>query len=150
MRNELKQFLLATAIALILPCGVAHGEGAGIEWDILNKESLALESSGNYARGILVAEKALEVAEKNVGPNHPDTATSLNNLASLYDDQGEYVKAEPLYKRSLEIREKVLGPNHPDVAVSLNNLAYLYRATNRAGEAAALEERAAKIRAIKR
>ena len=53
-------------------------------------------------------------------------ATSLNNLAALYDTQGDYAKAEPLYKRSLAIWEKALGPDHPDVATSLNNLALLY------------------------
>ena len=53
-------------------------------------------------------------------------ATSLNNLASLYNDQGDYTKAEPLYKRSLAIREKALGSDHPDVAISLNNLAMFY------------------------
>ncbi|MFN3920758.1 MAG: tetratricopeptide repeat protein, partial [Methylohalobius sp.] len=39
----------------------------------------------------------MEVAEKNVGPNHPDVATSLNNLALLYYAQGQYALAEPLY-----------------------------------------------------
>ncbi len=61
-----------------------------------------------------------------VRPEHPDTATSLNNLALLYDSQGKYEQAEPLYQRALHIREQVLGPEHPDTAQSLNNLAALY------------------------
>ena len=61
-----------------------------------------------------------------MGPEHPNTATSLNNLALLYEAQGSYAQAEPLYKRALAIREKVLGPEHPDTAQSLNNLAGLY------------------------
>ena len=77
-------------------------------------------------------------------------ATSLNNLAQLYDTQGDYAKAEPLYKRSLSILEKALGPEHPYVAKSLNNLAALYRATTRNMLAEPLEQRAAKIRAGKR
>jgi tetratricopeptide (TPR) repeat protein len=77
-------------------------------------------------------------------------ATSLNNLAALYQTQGDYAKAEPLYKRSLAIWEKALGPDHPNVATSLENLAKLYRATKRNAEAEALENRAARIRAIKR
>ena len=39
-----------------------------------------------------------------LGPNHPDVATSLNNLARLYYAHGRYAEAEPLYKRSLGIR----------------------------------------------
>jgi hypothetical protein len=57
------------------------------------------------------------------GPNHPDVALLLNNLAELYRIQGHYGDAEPLDKRSLAIREETLDPDHPDVAQSLNNLA---------------------------
>ena len=70
-------------------------------------------------------KRLLEILQKVLGHEHPDTATSLNNLAMLYDHMGDYAKAEPLYKEALEIRQKVLGPDHPDTARSLNNLAYL-------------------------
>ena len=41
-------------------------------------------------------------------------ATSLNNLADLYQSMGRYAEAEPLYRRSLEIREKrSSGPTTP-------------------------------------
>jgi Tfp pilus assembly protein PilF len=88
--------------------------------------------------------------EKALGPDHPDVAASLNNLAMLYDTQGNYDKAEPFYKRSLAIVEKALGPAHPKVATSLENVAVMYRKMKRDGEASVLEERAARIRAIKR
>ena len=67
-----------------------------------------------------------QLREEVLGPMHPDTATSLNNLAILYDNQGKYDDAEPLYKRALAVTEEVLGPMHPDTATSLNNLAVLY------------------------
>ena len=81
-----------------------------------------------------------------LGPEHPDTATTLNNLAGLYQAQGAYAQAEPLYKRALAIREKVLGPDHPDTATSLNNLAVLYRAQGAYAEAEPLYQRALAIR----
>ena len=129
---------------------IVPAQGAGIEWDTLNQERMDLFRAGEHDRAAVVAQKALQVAEQNVGPDHPDVATSLNNLAGLYFTQGDYAKAEPLHKRALAIREKALGPDHPDVATSLENLAILYRATKRNTEAEALEARAAKIRAIKR
>ncbi len=110
-------------------------QGAGIEWDILNQEVMDLYRAGKYDLAVVVAKKALEVAEENVGPNHLDVAQSLNNLAVLYKTQGQYAKAEPLFKRSLAIAEKALGPNHPDVASSLNNLAGLYRGQGQYAEA---------------
>jgi len=140
-------------LAVTLLCGVSspvHGQGAGTEWETLNQEVMELYRSGKYERAIVLAKKTIEVAEQNVGPDHPSVATSLNNLAEIYRTQGDYAKAEPLYKRSLSIKEKALGPDHPSVATSLENLAGLYRATKRTAEADALEERAARIRAIKR
>ena len=95
---------------------------AGGEWDKLIQEANQLYRAGNYPGAVEVAKKALEVAEKSLGPDHPDVATSLNNLAELYRTQGQYAQAEPLYKRSLAISEKSLGPDHPDVAtVKLGN-----------------------------
>ena len=73
-----------------------------------------------------MAERALAITEKALGPDHLAVATGISNLAALYDVLGDYHKAEPLYKRSLAIREKALGPDHPDVARNLNNLAELY------------------------
>ncbi len=82
-----------------------------------------------------------------MGAEHPGVATSLNNLAALYQAQGRYGDAEPLYKRSLAIREKALGAEHPDVAQSLENYAALLRKTGRDAAAAKLEARAKAIRA---
>ena len=81
-----------------------------------------------------------------LGPDHPDTALSLNNLAVLYDSQGKLTEAEPLYRRALEIRERVLGPDHPDTALSLNNLAVLYQVQGKLTEAEPLYRRALEIR----
>lgn len=92
-------------------------------------------------KAVVLGKKALKVAEEIVGPDHPSVATSLNNLAALYETQGHYAQAEPLYKRALQIHEKALGPDHPRVATSLNNLSALYRATGRILEAQELEKR---------
>jgi len=70
--------------------------------------------------------RALAIRERVLGPDHPDTSHSLNNLAALYDNQGKYEQAEPLYQRALAIRERVLGAEHPDTALSLYWLAFIY------------------------
>jgi CHAT domain-containing protein len=61
-----------------------------------------------------------------LGEQHPSVATSLNNLAGLYESQGRYDQAEPLLRQALEMRKRLLGEQHPSVATSLNNLAALY------------------------
>jgi TonB family protein len=118
----------------------------GTEWETLTKESQELYRTGNYQHALVLAEKALEVAEKAVGPNHPSVATSLNILAALHYAQGRYVQAEPLYKRSLAIREKILGPDHPEVAATLNNLAALYQTQGKYVQAEPLYKRSLAIR----
>ena len=73
-------------------------------------------------------------------------ATSLNNLAGLYDSQGKYAEAEPLYKRALKIAEKALGKDHPHVAFMLENMAKCYREMGKKNKAEKLEARAKEIR----
>ena len=104
-----------------------------------------LDDEGRYAEAEPLYKRSLAILEKALGPEHPDVAQSLNNLAELYRQQGRYADAEPLYKRSLAIREKALGPEHPDVAQSLNNLAALYLQQQRTSESYALNRRAIDI-----
>jgi tetratricopeptide (TPR) repeat protein len=78
---------------------------------------------GDYSKAEPLLREALEVRRKVLGPEHPDTAQSLNNLAALYWTMSDYRKAEPLFKETLAILHKVLGPKDPDTASSLNNLA---------------------------
>jgi tetratricopeptide (TPR) repeat protein len=112
----------------------------------LNERAFELYKAGLYSEAISLAQRTLALVEKALGPDHPDVATSLNNLADLYRAQGRYADAEPLYKRSLAIHEKVLGPDHPNVALSLNNLAGLYLTQGRYAEAIPLAQRALTIR----
>ena len=87
------------------------------------RQGAALYQAGRYAEAITFWQRALELGEREFGPNHPQTATFFNNLAELYRAQGNYAKVEPLHKRALAIREKALGAEHPAMATSLNNLA---------------------------
>ncbi len=123
--------------------GPEHGSAdAAAEADALSRKVEALYRSGRYAEAIVLAEKAIALREKALGPEHPDTAKSLNNLAELYYWMGAYAKAEPLYRRALAIFEKVLGPEHPLTATSLNNLAELYREMGAYAKAEPLYQRA--------
>ena len=121
---------------------------ARIEAEIarLNQQVVQLYGQGRYGEADIVAKRSLDLTEKKLGPDHPDTATNLNNLALLYQAQGAYAAAAPLHKRALAIREKALGPDHSDTAESINNLAELYRAQGDYAAAAPLHKRALAIR----
>ena len=85
---------------------------------------------------------ALATCEKGLGPDHPDTATSLTNLARLLPARGDLAGSVLLHCRALAIREKALGPNHSDTATTLDNLARLLRRLGSLAEAAPLTRRA--------
>src|SRR5260221_14137851 len=107
------------ALALLGDDGATGQESDVAPADALKRQVNQLYRERRYGDAILVAKEELDLREKALGPEHPDVATSLNNLAELYLDHSRYAKAEPLLKRSLAICEKTLGPKHPDVATSL-------------------------------
>ena len=59
-------------------------------------------------------EQALAARERVLGPDHPDTLHSRNNLALAYQEAGRLDEAIPLLEQTLAARERVLGPDHPD------------------------------------
>lgn len=116
---------------------------------IQNQEVGDLLGAREYERAVVVAQKALEIAEKKVGTDHLLVASRLEDLALLYDpmilgnpiiliehkslENLEQVIAQavarviPLWERALSIREKAQGPDHPDLAIRLSILALLYQ-----------------------
>jgi tetratricopeptide (TPR) repeat protein len=116
------QNVLACA-ALIEEWSMGFPEAA----QLFNSAGDYLAESAQYEQAGPLLQRALAIRERVLGPQHPSTAVSLFNLASLYDAQGKYEQAEPLYQRALMIRERVLGPEHRNTATSLNNLALLYQ-----------------------
>jgi tetratricopeptide (TPR) repeat protein len=102
---------------------------------------------GLYAEDMHWAERCKKQVEARLGPDHPATAASLNNLAGLYYSMGRYSEAEPLLdEKSLEITEAKLGADHPATAASLNNLAGLYHSMGRYSDAEPLYRRSLAIR----
>ncbi|MDE6889540.1 MAG: tetratricopeptide repeat protein, partial [Eubacterium sp.] len=98
-----------------------------------------------YKKAERLYEKSLRISERVLGEEHPDTATSYNNLAFVYESQGEYRKAEELYKKSLGIRERVLGKEHPSTAINYNNLAGVYMRQGKYRKAEELYEKSLRI-----
>ena len=70
-----------------------------------------LLEKGDYTGAEPLRRRGLESSERVLGPQHPDTLTSLNNMAFLLNRKGDYVGVEPLYRRALETSERVLGPD---------------------------------------
>jgi hypothetical protein len=65
--------------------------------------------------------------ERALGPEHPEVAIALRNLAVIHHCRREYERAEELYRRGLDIREKAFGPAHPATRRSRQEYAQLLR-----------------------
>jgi tetratricopeptide (TPR) repeat protein len=79
-------------------------------------------AQGDYAAARSYYEHALAIREQALGPTHPDTAQSLNNLAMLLYDQDQLDQAVPLVERAVAISMERLGASHPDTKRTLGSL----------------------------
>ncbi|OLL15356.1 tetratricopeptide repeat protein [Actinomyces oris] len=108
--------------------------------------SSKLAETLEYATGLGMSQIALTLTDSvtqacdALGPDHPDTLASRNNLAGTYRDAGRLDKAIALYEQTLEDSVRVLGTDHPGTLTSRFNLAGAYRASGRLEEAIALYE----------
>ena len=105
-----------------------------------------LECVAEYDKAKELYKKALEISEGILGEEHPETATSYNNLAEIYVRKGEYDNAEELHKKSLEIREGIWGEEHPATATGYNNLACVYMLQEKYDKAEKLYKKSLAIR----
>jgi tetratricopeptide (TPR) repeat protein len=64
--------------------------------DALNEKAEQLYKQGRYADALPLAQRVMEIREKVLGPEHTDTAESLNDLAGLYYSPGGYPKGRLL------------------------------------------------------
>jgi hypothetical protein len=88
--------------------------------------------------------QVIETTKRVLGEEHPDTLTSMANLALTYSDQGRWTEAEELQVQVIEMRKRVLGAEHPDTLTSMANLASTYRNQGRWKEAEQLQMQAVK------
>ncbi len=139
-------YLILFQLVTFINAQEQSGSPEELRWSQLGNQVNLLYRQGRYEEAAQLGEEAVKIAEQIFGPDHPNLATSLNNLALVYDTQREYTKAEDFYQRSLAIDEKRLGKDHPHVATSLNNLACLYAVQGAYDKAEPLYQRALAIR----
>ena len=96
----------------------------------LNDLGLALLNVKPAAAAALF-RRAMAINERTLGPRHPETATTLNNLANSLGEPGP---AEPLLRRALAIFTATLGPGHERTGIATSNLAEAVAALGRDAE----------------
>lgn len=101
------------------------------EADRLAKEVERLADEARYGRALELALTVLGIREKELGPDHPKTATALSDVAALRVYLGDSVEAEPLIRRAVAIFEKTAADADPiELADARSNLSSLLLAKN--------------------
>ncbi len=95
---------------------------------LLNAIGESMQSLGVYDHGVRVHTSALKIRMRELGEEHPDTMTSMANLAALHFQAGNQAEALRLFIRSAALRTKILGEEHPDTLKSMNDLSVGYGA----------------------
>lgn len=93
---------------------------------------------GLYEASLVQQEQALAIRQRVLGADHPDSLSSMADLASLLAAQGKLEQAETLHRQALAKSREILGEQHTDTLTSINNLAVLLQDLGKLDEAETL------------
>ena len=96
------------------------------------------ESLGLSKDALPLSERALKLRRENLGPDHPDTLTSIDDVSEVLRSLGKLADAEAYARESLATRRRTLGDDHRDTTLSMNNLGLLLQQEGKLDEAAAV------------
>ncbi|KIX05938.1 uncharacterized protein Z518_03912 [Rhinocladiella mackenziei CBS 650.93] len=147
--NSLGYSHLADLTAHALRLGYVSGSRGeimeGLTGDRLGKAWLIAELLTQQVQ-LLAADQmymlALAGYEKELGPDHTSTLSTVNNLGNLYRDRGKLDEAEKMYQRALAGYEKALGADHPSTLNTVTDLGLLYAEQGKLDEAETMYQRA--------
>ena len=107
----------------------------------LNNLAGLLQDQGDFAGARPLLERALAIAERALGPAHPNTNRLRSNLAKVLVSTGSPQEALKFGAAALAAHEAALGPSHPWTADSAGVMAQALEAIGRTGEAVELRQR---------
>jgi tetratricopeptide (TPR) repeat protein len=90
-----------------------------------------------------------DLRRETLGPGHPDTLASMNDLVRCYYRLGEHARALKLREEMVRLRKASLGPDHRDTLESMFNLANSYAAVGLVREALQLHQETLALRKLK-
>ena len=101
--------------------------------------------SGDLKTAEATLRKALEMLEAEAGPEHPETAAGVMNLATVLEARGANEDSLALLERSRQAFTTALGPEHDELALVHTNIAINLTALGRFDDALAEYDRALSI-----
>jgi tetratricopeptide (TPR) repeat protein len=106
-----------------------------LEARLFGIECSVLRDQGRQDEAVDRCARALAVAERSFGPDHPATARALKELAGALDEAHRFGEALDRLARALEVERRVLGEAHPELGVTYNAQGLSLLKTDRHAEA---------------
>ncbi len=130
-----------------IPVLAQYAENEKMEFagELWNSYGYHLHMIADYSGARAAYERGIKIFEENLGKDHQNVATLVNNLGLVMKVQGDLVGSRAAYERALKIFEENLGKDHPNVATLVNNLGGVMSAQGDLAGARAAYERALKI-----
>ncbi len=101
------------------------GDQPAVEASIRQTIGIAYRDLGLLPEAQQQIERALKLRRQALGPQHPDTLISMNELAHTLQETGKYALAEALFNKVLATQIRARGSDHPDTLTTMNNLAIM-------------------------
>lgn len=105
--------------------------------------AVQLANQGRYQEAEALLRRTLQEDREKLGPTHPNTIDTTENLANVLDLLGRRAEGEPLHRFVLATREEKLGVTAPATLRALRNLGINLQNQNKIGEAISVLERGA-------
>jgi tetratricopeptide (TPR) repeat protein len=118
----------------------AFADHPAVEAEVRHTLGTSYAYLGEPALAIQQFERAVALRREALGPDHPKTLTSMNNLALVYKAAGQLSKALPLFEQTLAKCKQKFGPDHRLTLQSINSLATAYQAIGQLAKALPLFE----------
>jgi CHAT domain-containing protein len=132
-------------VSVSAPRPASEHDHSLFEAHCLFSRSIELTARGEDAQAIALTRRAIEITEKELGPDHPELASLLNLAGFQGTRTGDYQPSEAMFLRALAIDEKALGPRSPNYAESARFLGAFYSGRGDSVKAEPLLQKALEI-----
>jgi tetratricopeptide (TPR) repeat protein len=89
------------------------GGNEDIESELFKNLGVTYATQRRYPEALTAYERALQLTERALGPEHLRRSMILGNMGSLYRREGKMEEASRVLTEALVLRERLSGPNHP-------------------------------------
>jgi hypothetical protein len=83
---------------------------------------LTYGDKGRWDEAEELQAEVLEIRKRVLGPEHPGTLISMNNLSRTWKAMGQQTEALNLMDKCVQLKKRVLGVNHPSFVSSSTTL----------------------------